>query len=909
MPECPLGSTHGRMTSGMKFHYRTREAHTQAIISLGKHTQSEGVNHEMPSLPLDNTHGRTILGVACLHCLWIAHTVKRHQALEDRMGLGQHKWPDDVGLHMPSSPFGITHAYTVGRQRALHAIITLRQHTRLDGVGRCIPSSPLENIKDKTTSGVHTRLDGVRRGIPSSPLENIHDKTMSVVEGHNRQGEEHTHTQPDDIGRGIPSSLLGSTHSRMTSSKAYMIGRRRARPLGNTHDWMTLGVALHNHPRKVHTVERRRGMPSLLLENIHDHSTSGLASYHLPCEAHKVKKRRAWHDIIALMQHTQSEGGEHCKPSSPLKYKHGRTILNLACLNRLLIAHIVSHTVGLCRSWHDCIAHRHHTWSNDIERCMPSSPLGSTPNQMRLGKEKRSNRVKHGMTSSTLDNTHNHTTSGEVCHHRPWTSHTVRQRRAWHAHMALSIAHRMHTWSDDIERCMPSSPLGSTPNLMTLGVAYDHYPLIACTEKWLNGVEHDRPSSTLDNIHSHTTSSEVCHHRPWTAHGHKWSYDTGRDMPSSPLGSTHGKIFLGLACPHGTWEHTQSDDIDRCMPSSPLGSTLFWMTSSVTFHHRPWEAHTVGRRRQGMPSLLLETIHGWTTSGVASYYRPCIEHTIKCCWAWHACIALRQPTRSDNVGRGMPQSPLDSMYTWTTLCMHDIIALGLYTWSDDIGRGMPECPLGSTHGRTTSGMTFHYRLRKAHTGSTQSRKASIVKCHHRHWTTHTFVQYWVWHVFNAFGLQTLSDDVRRCMTAWALGNINGKTTSDFKCHHRPWVSHTVAHTVGRHRALLAIITLRQHTQLDHGSIHGWMVSGMAFHHCPWKTYTIRLRGAWHAIIIIGKNTRSDNHKQSDDISCGIQSSPLGSTHDRTTSSVACHYQPLRAYTIGRRRARYVVIAL
>ena len=146
-------------------------------------------------------------------------------------------------------------------------------------------------------------------------------------------------------------------------------------------------------------------------------------------------------------------------------------------------------------------------------------------------------------------------------------------------------------------------------------------------------------------------------------------------MPSSPLGSTHGKIFSGLACLHGTWEHTQSDDIDRCMPSSPLGSTLFWMTSGVAFHHRPWEAHTVGRRRQGSPSLLLESIHGWTTLGVASYYRPCTEHTIKCYWAWHACIALRQQTRSDNVGRGMLQSPLDSMYTWTTLCMHAIISL------------------------------------------------------------------------------------------------------------------------------------------------------------------------------------------------------------------------------------------
>ena len=129
-------------------------------------------------------------------------------------------------------------------------------------------------------------------------------------------------------------------------------------------------------------------------------------------------------------------------------------------------------------------------------------------------------------------------------------------------------------------------------------------------------------------------------------------------MPSSPLGSTHGKIFSGLACLHGTWEHTQSDDIDRSMPLSPLGSTHFQITSGVTFHHHPWEAHTVGRHRQVMPSLLLESIHGWTTSGVASYYRPCTEHTIKCYWAWHACMALRQHTRSDDDGRVMPSSPL-----------------------------------------------------------------------------------------------------------------------------------------------------------------------------------------------------------------------------------------------------------
>ena len=79
----------------------------------------------------------------------------------------------------------------------------------------------------------------------------------------------------------------------------------------------------------------------MLLEKVHDHTTSGLACHHLPCEAYTVEKRQAWHDIIALGQHTQSEGGKHDKPSSPLNKKHDRTILNFACLHRHWIAHII----------------------------------------------------------------------------------------------------------------------------------------------------------------------------------------------------------------------------------------------------------------------------------------------------------------------------------------------------------------------------------------------------------------------------------------------------------------------------------------------------------------------------------------------------------------------------------------
>ncbi|WP_353805889.1 hypothetical protein, partial [Acinetobacter baumannii] len=50
-----------------------------------------------------------------------------------------------------------------------------------------------------------------------------------------------------------------------------------------------------------------------------------------------------------------------------------------------------------------------------------------------LGQHTRSNGVEHGLTSSTFDNTHCHTTSGKACHHRPWTAHTDGQRLELHA--------------------------------------------------------------------------------------------------------------------------------------------------------------------------------------------------------------------------------------------------------------------------------------------------------------------------------------------------------------------------------------------------------------------------------------------------------------------------------------------
>ena len=95
--------------------------------------------------------------------------------------------------------------------------------------------------------------------------------------------------------------------------------------------------------------------------------------------------------------------------------------------------------------------------------------------------------------------------------------------------------------------------------------------------------------------------------------------------------------------------------------------------------------------------------------------------------------------------------------------------------------------------------------------------------------------------------------------------------------------------------------------------HGRMTSGVACHHRLSVAHTVERRRAWHAIIALGWQTRSN------DVGCGMPSSPSGSTHGRTTSSVAkkslplvsthgrttsgvaCHHRLWAAHTVERRR--------
>ena len=132
-----------------------------------------------------------------------------------------------------------------------------------------------------------------------------------------------------------------------------------------------------------------------------------------------------------------------------------------------------------------------------------------------------------------------------------------------------------------------------------------------------------------------------------------------------------------------------------------------------------------------MPSLLLDRKHGRTTYSMACHQRLETTHTEERRRAWHDIITFGQHTHLNYVGRGMPSSPLGSTNSRTTsgvACHHHLwaahtverrqawhasIALQQDTRSNDVERGMPSTPLDSTHGRMTSGVACHHLLWEA----------------------------------------------------------------------------------------------------------------------------------------------------------------------------------------------------
>ena len=143
----------------------------------------------MPSLPLGSTHDRTTSGVACQHRLWAAHTVERRRAWHDITSFGQCTRSNDVGRNMPSPPLESSHGRMTSGMACHHhlwAAQTVERHRVWHA------SSPLYGEHGQTTSGVachiafgqHTRSNDVGRGMPSWPLDRTHGRTMSGVACH-----------------------------------------------------------------------------------------------------------------------------------------------------------------------------------------------------------------------------------------------------------------------------------------------------------------------------------------------------------------------------------------------------------------------------------------------------------------------------------------------------------------------------------------------------------------------------------------------------------------------------------------------------------------------------------------------------------------------------------------------------
>ena len=156
------------------------------------------------------------------------------------------------------------------------------------------------------------------------------------------------------------------------------------------------------------------------------------------------------------------------------------------------------------------------------------------------------------------------------------------------------------------------------------------------------------------------------------------------------------------------------------MPSLPLGSTDGWTASSVACHHLLWTAHTVVNVGRGMTLSPLDYTH-------------------------------------------VTSPPLDSTHSQQRRAWHDIAAFGQHTRSNDVGHGMPSSPLGSTHGGTTSD-----RLWRTNMIGNVGRGMTLAPLN----STHGLHRQ-AWHDIPAFG-QHARSDVRRDMPSPPLDNTHSR---------------------------------------------------------------------------------------------------------------------------------------
>ena len=145
--------------------------------------------------------------------------------------------------------------------------------------------------------------------------------------------------------------------------------------------------------------------------------------------------------------------------------------------------------------------------------------------------------------------------------------------------------------------------------------------------------------------------------------------------------------------------------------------------------------------------------------------------------------------------------------------------------------------------------------------STLGRTTSGVACYHLLWAAQTVRQRRAWHAITSLGQHTWSDDIGRGMPSSSLGSTNGQTTPMWHAN----------------------ITFGQHTRSNDVR--------RGCQHRLWEAHTVERRRAWHDITSFGQRTRSNN------VGRDKPSPPLESTHDRTTSGVACDHHLWAAQTV------------
>ena len=129
------------------------------------------------------------------------------------------------------------------------------------------------------------------------------------------------------------------------------------------------------------------------------------------------------------------------------------------------------------------------------------------------------------------------------------------------------------------------------------------------------------------------------------------------------------------------------------------------------------------------------------------------------CRTFHAILAFRQHTWSDDVRHGMPSSPLIAHMVVQHRACHDIITLRHDTRSYYVGRGMPSSPLSSSQGRDMSGEA----------------------CHHCLWEKDMVRLRRVWHAIIYLGQHIQLKNIERFMLSSSLDFTQSRMTSCMAC--------------------------------------------------------------------------------------------------------------------------------